>query len=369
MSQQLSPLAVYQRELTKPEFFADSSQKLAVEKLQRLFEQLLADRDEKDTLLRRILRPLNRRQQKPVIGLYFWGGVGRGKTWLVDIFYDCLPIENKQRIHFHQFMHDVHAELKQTRDKTDPLDIIAQRWARRVRVLCFDEFVLNDVGDAVILARLVRGLFTRGVTLVATSNVEPKNLYKDGLQRGLFLPAIDLIYQYTEVFNLDGDRDYRLEFLDRAQTYLYPCNEKALAGLEYDFERLAPDAGKLNTTVVVNDRDVQTVRVADGIIWLEFEELCSGPRSPADYIELAKCYHTVLLSKVRQMTRITDDEARRFINLIDVLYDHHVNLLIAADCAVVELYTGERLKFEFQRTVSRLTEMQSHDYLAKQHIV
>ena len=367
MPQQITPLAAYRCDLNKPEFFADSSQQQAVEKLQRLFEQLLSDRS-KETLFQRISL-FSRKPQKPLVGIYFWGGVGRGKSWLVDTFYDCLPIENKQRIHFHQFMYDVHAELKQLRDESDPLDIIAQRWARRIQVLCLDEFVVNDVADAVILARLLRGLFARGVTLVATSNVEPKSLYKGGLQRELFLPTIDLIYQYTEVFNLEGGRDYRLEFLDRAQTYLYPCEEEALAGLEYDFERLALDEGEANTTILVNDRRVQVVRVADGLVWMDFKELCGGPRSQFDYIELAMCYHTVLLSAVPQMTRHTDDEARRFINLIDVLYDHNVNMLIAADCAVEALYTGVRLEFEFRRTVSRLTEMQSHDYLAKQHIV
>jgi cell division protein ZapE len=368
MSQQLTPLGVYQRDLEKAEFFADSSQQQAVEKLQRLYDHLLADRSQQNTFFRRITL-LFRKQRTPVTGIYFWGGVGRGKTWLVDTFYDCLPFKNKQRIHFHRFMRDVHAELKQLRDKTDPLDIIAQNWARRVQVLCFDEFVVNDVADAVILARLARGLFARGVTIVATSNVEPKNLYLGGLQRALFLPTIDLIYQYTEVFNLDGGRDYRLEFLDRAETYLFPCNQEALADLQYNFARLAPDEDGRNTEIVVNGRPIKTVRVADGIVWLGFKELCGGPRSPSDYIELAMCYHTILLSAVPQMTRYTDNEARRFINLIDVLYDHNVNMLIAADCAVDDLYIGTRLVFEFQRTVSRLTEMQSHDYLAQQHIV
>ena len=266
MSQQLTPLGVYQRDLEKAEFFADSSQQQAVEKLQRLYDHLLADRSQQNTFFRRITL-LFRKQRTPVTGIYFWGGVGRGKTWLVDTFYDCLPFKNKQRIHFHRFMRDVHAELKQLRDKTDPLDIIAQNWARRVQVLCFDEFVVNDVADAVILARLARGLFARGVTIVATSNVEPKNLYLGGLQRALFLPTIDLIYQYTEVFNLDGGRDYRLEFLDRAETYLFPCNQEALADLQYNFARLAPDEDGRNTEIVVNGRPIKTVRVADGIVW------------------------------------------------------------------------------------------------------
>jgi len=368
MSQQLTPLGVYQRDLEKPEFFADSSQQQAVEKLQRLYDQLLETRSPKKSILQRFGLLIGK-QRAPITGIYFWGGVGRGKTWLVDTFYDCLPFKNKQRIHFHRFMHDVHAKLKQLRNKTDPLDIIARDWASRVQVLCFDEFVVNDVADAVILARLTRGLFTRGVTIVATSNVEPKNLYEGGLQRDLFLPAIDLIYQYTEVFNLDGGRDYRLEFLDRAETYLFPCDQKAIAGLKYNFERLAPDEGKVNSEILVNNRPINTVRVAEGVVWMEFKELCGGPRSPSDYIELAMCYHTILISAVPQMTRYTDNEARRFINLIDVLYDHNVNILIAADCTVDELYIGTRLVFQFQRTISRLTEMQSHDYLAQPHIV
>ena len=368
MSQQDTPLSQYQRDLEKPEFFPDSAQQQAVELLQALFEKLVEASQQKKSLLSR-LGIFKQNKRKPITGLYFWGGVGRGKTWLVDTFYDCLPFEGKQRMHFHRFMQDVHTELKQLRDKTDPLDIIAERRARRIQVLCFDEFVVNDVADAVILARLLRGLFERGVTLVATSNVEPVHLYKGGLQRDLFLPAIDSIYEHTEVFNLDGGRDYRLEFLDHAQTYLYPCDEKAIAGLRYDFERLAPDAGEAAALVLLNGRNVQTIHVADGIIWFDFAELCGGPRSQNDYIELAMCYHTVLLSGVPQMTRYTDDEARRFVNLVDVLYDHNVNMLVAAECRVDELYTGNRVKFEFQRTVSRLTEMQSHDYLAKQHIV
>jgi len=303
----------------------------------------------------------------PVQGLYFWGGVGRGKTYLVDTFYDCLPFENKLRMHFHRFMHRVHSERKQLKDQADPLVIVGKKLASEARVLCFDEFVVNDVADAVILVKLLRVLFDEGVTLVATSNVEPIDLYLGGLQRDLFIPAIDMIYQYTDVVNIDSGIDYRLRFLDKAETYFSPIGSAANDGMEYNFTHLAPDAGVDNASIVVEGRELTSIRRADGVIWFEFDELCDGPRSQNDYIELARCFHSILLANVPVMDRLKEDQARRFINLVDVFYDHNVKLIVSAEAEVAALYTGTRVAFEFQRTISRLQEMQSHDYLALSH--
>ncbi len=362
-----TPLSRYQEDLTKPDFEPDEAQRIAVENLQRLFDELVNQKPEKQGFLSRV--GLKRRAPKvPIQGLYFWGGVGRGKTYLVDTFFDCLPFERKMRVHFHRFMHRVHAERKLLRDQEDPLVIIGKRFAKETRVLCFDEFVVHDVADAVILARLMKVLFAEGVSLVATSNVEPKFLYKGGLQRELFLPAIDMIYQFTDVVNIDSGIDYRLRFLDKAETYFTPLGDAAEAGMVYNFEHLAPDEGVPDATIEVEGRELQSIRRADGVIWFSFNELCDGPRSQADYIELAVCFHSILLSDVPVMDRLKEDQARRFINLVDVFYDHNVKLIIAAQVPVIELYAGSRNAFEFERTMSRLQEMQSHDYLALAHV-
>jgi cell division protein ZapE len=303
----------------------------------------------------------------PIDGLYFWGGVGRGKTYLVDTFFDCLPFEDKMRMHFHRFMHRVHQKRKLLKDKSDPLKLIANELADQTRILCFDEFVVHDVADAVILTKLMKTLFERGVTLVATSNVEPKELYKGGLQRDLFLPTIDMIYQFTEVVNIDSGIDYRLRFLDKAETYFSPLDEAAEQGMWHNFRHLSPEPGIENASIEIEGRDLNARVRADGVIWFEFKELCDGPRSQADYIELARCFHSVLLSNIPVMDRLSEDQARRFINLVDVLYDHNVKLIVSAQSSVNQLYQGSKVEFEFQRTISRLQEMQSYDYLALEH--
>ncbi|MFT6406681.1 MAG: cell division protein ZapE [Arenicella sp.] len=361
-----TPLSCYRRDLLSPEFEADEAQQLAVENLQRLYDQLVSQPEAKVGLFEK-LGIISAKPKEPVQGLYFWGGVGRGKTYLADTFYDCLPFENKLRMHFHRFMRRVHRERKLLKDQADPLVIVGKKLASEARVLCFDEFVVNDVADAVILVKLMRVLFDEGVTLVATSNVEPKNLYLGGLQRDLFIPAIDMIYQYTEVINIDSGIDYRLRFLDKAETYFSPINKASDDGMEFNFTHLAPDAGKSNATINVEGRELNSIRRADGVIWFEFDELCDGPRSQNDYIELARCFHSILLSNVPVMDRLKEDQARRFINLVDVFYDHNVKLIISANAAATELYVGTRVGFEFQRTISRLQEMQSHDYLALSH--
>lgn len=361
-----TPLSRYQKDLQKNDFEPDDAQQLAVNNLQRLYDQLVSQPKEKSRFFTKI--GLSSAKPKvPVQGLYFWGGVGRGKTYLVDTFYDCLPFDEKLRMHFHRFMHRVHSERKALRDQAEPLEIIGKKLAKEARVLCFDEFVVNDVADAVILVRLIRVLFDEGVSLVATSNVEPKNLYLGGLQRDLFMPAIDMIYQYTDVVNIDSGIDYRLRFLDKADTFFSPVDQVAHEGMRYNFENLAPDAGSANGEINVEGRALSFIRRAEGIIWFEFDELCDGPRSQNDYIELARCFHSILLSNVPVMDRLQEDQARRFINLVDVFYDHNVKLIISADAEATKLYAGKRVAFEFQRTISRLQEMQSHDYLALSH--
>ncbi len=361
-----TPHSRYLDDLKQPEFEPDPAQALAVENLQRLYLDLLSKPTEHLGFLQRwgIVKPAKTR---PVQGLYFWGGVGRGKTYLVDTFYDCLPFEQKMRVHFHRFMHRVHAERKQLKEQSDPLVIIGKKIAKETRVLCFDEFVVHDVADAVILARLLKVLFDEGVSLVATSNVEPKQLYQGGLQREMFLPAIDMLYEFTDVINIDSGIDYRLRFLDKAETYFTPNDESAQDGMMYNFAHLAPDAGTELTVIEIEGRELPVLKRADGVIWFDFEALCDGPRSQADYIELSLCFHSVLLSNVPVLDRQKEDQARRFINMVDVFYDHNVKLIIAADAPVDALYIGTRNKFEFARTRSRLQEMQSHDYLALPH--
>jgi len=361
-----TPLSRYQQDLENPEFEPDEAQRIAVQNLQRLYEELVAFKPTKTSWMAKLgLAQKNR--VTPIQGLYFWGGVGRGKTYLVDTFFECLPFENKLRMHFHRFMHRVHLERKALREQRDPLVIIGKQLASEARVLCFDEFVVNDVADAVILVKLMRVLFDEGVSLVATSNVEPKDLYLGGLQRDLFMPAIDMIYQYTDVVNIDSGIDYRLRFLDKAETYFTPVDDSAHKGMQYNFEHLAPEAGQLNASIEIEGRELTFIRRADGVIWFDFNELCDGPRSQNDYIELARCFHSILLSRVPAMGRLQEDQARRFINLVDVFYDHNVKLIISADVPVTQLYSGTRVAFEFQRTMSRLQEMQSHDYLALSH--
>ena len=361
-----TPLSRYQKDLERPDFEPDAAQQLAVENLQRLYDDLISQKPAKKSFFQKL--GLGGEEPKEVVqGLYFWGGVGRGKTYLVDTFFECLPFDHKLRMHFHRFMQRVHTERKQLKDQAEPLDIIGKKIAKEARVLCFDEFVVNDVADAVILVKLMRVLFDHGVSLVATSNVEPKNLYLGGLQRDLFLPAIDMIYQYTDVVNIDSGIDYRLRFLDKAETYFSPLNDDAEKGMRYNFDHLAPEVGSPRATIEVEGRMLTSIRRADGVIWFSFEELCDGPRSQNDYIELARCFHSILLSGVPILDRLKEDQARRFINLVDVFYDHNVKLIMSAEALADDLYVGTRVAFEFQRTISRLQEMQSHDYLALSH--
>jgi cell division protein ZapE len=301
-------------------------------------------------------------------GLYLWGGVGRGKTFLMDLFYESLQIDDKKRIHFHRLMRDVHERLQALGDVADPLEKVAESIARDTRVLCFDEFFVSDIGDAMILGRLLAGLFDRGVTLVATSNAHPDDLYKDGLQRQQFQPAIQMLKENTEVVHTDGSVDYRLRLLQQAGTYLSPDNEEARGKLQQLFDDSASSQITRENMLPVNGREIRTAACAKGIAWFEFADICDGPRSQNDYIEVARWFPTVIVSGVPRFGVEIEDQARRFIALVDEFYDRRVKLILSAEVAADSLYAGEKLSFDFGRTVSRLIEMQSTDYLAAPHL-
>lgn len=364
----MTPWEKYQLDLKSPDFQYDPAQENAVKELQRLYDEL-AKPKEKPTWRVRIKQKFGRGIYKPTVqGIYFWGGVGRGKTYLVDTFYDCLPFDDKMRIHFHRFMHRVHEELKTLDGMQDPLKIVARRLAEDARVICFDEFFVSDITDAMLLGTLMQELFGHGIVLVATSNIIPDDLYRNGLQRARFLPAIDLINQNTRVVNVDSGVDYRLRTLEQAEIYHYPLDKQAIENLHTYFKQLAPEEGTTNQEIEVEGRLIPTIHDADGVLMIEFRAMCDGPRSQTDYMELSRCYHTVLLANVEQMGQATDDIARRFIAMVDEFYERNVKLIMSAEVAMENLYTEGQLTFEFRRCMSRLKEMQSHDYLATQHI-
>jgi cell division protein ZapE len=308
------------------------------------------------------------RSTPPTRGLYLYGSVGRGKTFLVDLLFASLPFEHKLRLHFHRFMGRVHAELNRLKGHEDPLVAVAAHFAAQARVFCLDEFFVTDIGDAMILGNLLKHLFARGVTLVTTSNIAPDQLYQDGLQRARFLPAIDLIEQNCEVLTLPSKQDYRLRALTHAGVYFSPLGADAERELSACFERIAPALHRPDSRIEVNGREISVKGSADGVIWFDFAALCDGPRAVADYIEIGQSFHTVLISNVPQFaTPELDDPARRFVNLVDEFYDHGVKLVLSAAVPATELYRGKRLANEFARTESRLIEMQSTDYLARAH--
>lgn len=318
--------------------------------------------------LSRIFARKSQSNSRSIRGLYIWGGVGRGKTFLMDLFFESLKIDKKRRIHFHRMMHDVHDRLSRLGDIENPLDAVAESIAAETRVLCFDEFFVSDIADAMILSRLLDGLFRRGVTLVATSNAKPDQLYKDGLQRQRFLPAIDLLEANTDVVHMDNDTDYRLRLLQKAGTYLTPHNPRAESKLNFFFEESATTAITEDSTLDINGRRIKARKCAKGVAWFEFPELCDGPRSQSDYIELARWYPSIIVSGVPLLDSMREDQTRRFIALVDEFYDRRVKFILSAAAPAESLYSGNRLKFEFGRTVSRLIEMQSSEYLALPHL-
>ncbi len=356
-----TPRRRYEADLERHGFVRDPAQDRAVGVLDALYTRLISSPRAGWT---RFLG----REAPAVKGLYLWGGVGRGKTWLTDLFFDCLPFQDKLRLHFHRFMQEVHAELKRLPGQEDPLKAVAQHFRARARVICFDEFFVSDITDAMLLGRLFEHLFAMGVTLVATSNVPPDQLYRDGLQRERFLPAIRQIKSHTQVLEVGGDTDYRLRHMQDTQLFYVPAGPKADRHLEQVFQRLvghhAPEPGDLS----FNGRSIPTRRHSDGVAWFDFQALCEGPRSQEDYIEIARGFHTVLLSGIPRLGVDNEDAARRFIALVDEFYDRRVKLAASAAVPLGELYAGKRLGFEFERAKSRLTEMQAKEYLSEAHL-
>lgn len=358
---QRRPITIYESLVSDGGYKADAAQRKAVEHLDRVWVDLSTHR------VAGWWAKIRGKQPAPVTGLYLWGGVGRGKTWLMDIFFDSLPGKQKQRIHFHRFMARVHTALKTMPSTRDPLKIIAREWAAQYRVLCFDEFFVSDIADAMLLGGLLQALFAEGVTLIATSNVAPDNLYRDGLQRAKFLPAIEALKKHSLELHVDGERDFRLRLLQRSEIFLQPLDNHAEESLANAFEEISAGSS-MDSHLEINGRLLITRERGDGIVWFSFKDLCEIPSSTADYIEIARAFNTVLLSGVPLMDEGNADATRRFINLIDEFYDRNIKMLISAASPIDALYTGNRLAFEFQRTASRLSEMQSNDYLAKPHL-
>ncbi|MFT4580422.1 MAG: cell division protein ZapE [Gammaproteobacteria bacterium] len=364
----LSPRERYERDIETAALLPDSAQAQAIEHMERLYRDLANVTPAKPGgLLNKVLR-MKKANREPIRGIYLWGRVGRGKTYIVDTFFDCLTTQRKLRIHFHSFMRKIHTELKQLNRESDPLAAVARQWAREFDVLCLDEFHVGDITDAMILGNLLRALFDNGVSLITTSNEAPKELYQDGLQRQQFLPAIALLEKHLEVFELAGELDYRLRALEQAGIYYTPHSDDVVSHLRQRFIDIAPSRGEAGGSVDIDGRPIPTIRRAEGIVWFDFQTLCGGARSTGDYIEIALCHHTIVLSDVPIMDKDASDAARRFINLIDELYDRNVKLIVSAAADAEKLYAGSRLTAPFKRTVSRLTEMQSHEYLARPHI-
>ena len=356
------PLHWYQKQKLTSSFHADAAQERAAKRLQQLFDELVEFKSYRG---RPFMKTFGRRS--PPRGLYIHGSVGRGKSMLMDAFYSQLPYRRKRRVHFHAFMQTIHRELASLKQETDPLVLVAEKLARDVRVLCFDEFHVSDIGDAMILARLLETMFARGIVCVMTSNYQPDALYPNGLQRERFLPAIELIKNSLDVIELDGATDHRLRSLEQLDLYHSPLGPAAGEAMLRSFTTLASTAPR-SAAIEVNGRKIQSRSASSGIGWFEFGELCGTARSQSDYLELAKRFHTIMLAHMPRMTAEHASEARRFTWLIDVLYDQRVNLIISAAVPMDELYRSGPNSQEFPRTVSRLKEMQSREYLARAHL-
>ncbi len=362
----MSPLELYRARVAGGALAADAVQEKTVAALQRLYDDLVRAGEPVRGWRRGVARMFGQRAA-PRRGLYLWGGVGRGKTLMMDLFFGALPFPDKMRRHFHRFMADVHEHLKELGEREDPLELVADRIAAEARIICFDELVVSDIADAMILGTLFAALFERGVTLAATSNIEPGQLYREGLQRQRFLPTIDLLRKHCEVLHVDGAVDYRLRVLERADVYQTPSGPSADAHLGEYFDAIAPDEGDHGGALEVLGRRIDYVRAADGVIWFDFVAICDGPRSQDDYIELSRLYQTVLVSNVPRFDTLLENQARRFIALVDEFYDRRVKLILSAAAPVIELYAGDKLRHDFERTKSRLQEMQSRNYLASPH--
>lgn len=349
--------AYYAQALRERGFVADEAQQAAVRRLQSYYDDWIVFKQQRSNRLKKLfLHPDVPR------GVYLWGGVGRGKSFLMDAFYLTVPVKRKVRLHFHEFMRSVHQQIREFSGQADPLDHVAEQIARKYRLICFDEFHVSDVADAMILYRLLFGLFNHGTSFVMTSNYEPSTLYPDGLHRDRILPAIALIQEKMDVLNVDAGVDYRRLALAEVRTYLTPIVASTHDELRAIFDRLA-DTAEQAPALRIAGREIQAVAVSGTVVWFEFASLCGTPRSQNDYLELADRFQTVLVSNVPRMAARHSSEARRFTWLVDVLYDHKVKLILSAQCPADELYIEGPMANEFARTVSRLLEMQSREYL------
>ena len=357
----LSPAERYAQALASGQFLPDDAQAQAVHELDRVWQELLQRYKSSKKAFRRF-----RRQTIPK-GVYMWGGVGRGKTWLMDQFYESVPFRRKMRMHFHHFMQHVHRELNKLSRQRNPLDLVADQIYKDAVVICFDEFFVSNVTDAMILSELFQKLFTRGITLVATSNIAPDGLYKNGIHRDRFIPTIEMVKKNCVILNVDAGVDYRLRVLKQAQLFKTPLTHEHNIWMSQRFSALTQGQVQSQESILVNQRIVETLGHTEDVLWCEFSELCLKPRSPADFIEIANVYNTVLVSNVPHLNDYLAEGTRRFIYLVDEFYDRGVKLLLTSEDGIIELYKGERLVFEIERTRSRLLEMQSDDYLNAEH--
>ena len=360
----MTPIQRYERDLQAEQILPDIAQRQAVEALEQLYHRVV-ERQELACSWR--ARLFGTRRLPPTTGLYLWGGVGRGKTYLMDAFFDALPIEKKARLHFNRFMQRVHEDLTQLAGVKNPLTVIADQLVKEVHVLCFDEFYVSDIGDAMLLGGLMQLLFDRGITLVATSNIPPQDLYKDGLQRGQFIPAIKALEANVDVLNVDSGIDYRLRLLTQTDLYFCALDGDASDRLNSIFSDLTSGRKAEMGDIEINKRTLRVKGAVEGVLYCAFDVLCLQPRSASDYTRIAKEYSAVLVDELPQMDGSMEDGARRFITMVDEFYDRNIKLILAADAPMEALYIGRKLAFEFQRTLSRLIEMQSEDYLAREH--
>ena len=362
----MGPAERYQQDLLSETFSHDVHQQHAVGQLQTLYEELLANESQKQPGW--IQKLFHVKTVQPIQGLYIWGDTGRGKTYLMDSFYACVPFREKYRVHFHRFMLDIHEQLRQLPKSPDPLVIVAKQLATKYRLLCLDEFHVHDIADAMLMAGLLKALFQNGVTLVATSNISIDNLYKNGLQRERFIHAIELLHRFTKEVELGDGNDYRFSSLEKNETYQVADLGTGQTRLQVWFDKMAVVSPKHNRSITINNRPIEYIALADDLVWFDFRELCATYRSANDYIEIAKTCSTVFISDIHRMTDEHDNIAKRFIHLIDALYDHQVKLVATAEVLPSKLYTGKRLAFAFKRTSSRLTEMATNHYLSLEHI-
>ena len=356
----------YETQIARRRYTPDPAQYEAAQQFQLVFDHLTQHSRAKALISER-LRRLKSGPTGSTSGLWLWGSVGSGKTYLMDLFFHSLPLRKKRRLHFHRFMRHIHHRLKDLKDRRDPINLLAARMAKKYRVICIDEFFVSDITDAMILGGLLEGLFRNRVTVVATSNSAPDGLYEGGLQRERFLPAIELIKKHMTVFELATSRDYRLQHLDHAETYCINGNGMAESSLKTHFQHMASDTVLEKTSIEVEGRAIPVKRLSHDAIWFDFADLCQSPRCVNDYISIARCFHTVLVSDIPVFDASMDDSARRFIEMIDEFYDRNVTLIVSASVEPDQLYRGKRLKREFERTASRLYEMRSHAYLGQSH--